>query len=88
MGRSAATHTASLILKALTDAFISVATFFLAARFGAIFYKRFLSRENVHNQYVTQTSIPPFLSLNLHLTLLKALLFNVSSNGPFPSLSP
>lgn len=49
MGRSAPTLTASLLAKALTDALITVATFSVAIRFGSVFYKRFLSRENVRN---------------------------------------
>lgn len=48
MGRSAATA----LFQAVTDALLSVGTLSLSFRFGAIFYKRFLSRENVRNQYV------------------------------------
>lgn len=59
MGRSAATD----FFQALTDAFLSVTTLFIAFRFGSIFYKRFLSRENVRNQYVLH---PPLLSASSH----------------------
>lgn len=48
MGRSAPTA----FIQAVTDALISVATLSLSFRSGALFYRRFLSRENVRNQYV------------------------------------
>lgn len=57
MGRSAATD----LFQAVTDALLSVGSLSVSFRLGSIFYKRFLSRENVRNQYV-QTSHPCLVS--------------------------
>ena len=59
MGR----YAAAPFVHAVTDSLISVGTHSLLLRVGTLFYRRFLSRENVRKQYVcAHATCPAILS--------------------------
>ncbi|CAN8065989.1 unnamed protein product [Agarophyton chilense] len=66
MRRSAA----SVFTQALADSLISIFTFLFTRRCGALFYRRFLSRENVINHASVQRFFEWTFSLSLSIILL------------------